>query len=58
MRGSLGEWIRRKLKTGVIEMTAESDKTLASCGFTEAELRHQWALQVEAQISLRAREWI
>ncbi|KAF7967404.1 hypothetical protein HWV62_34409 [Athelia sp. TMB] len=54
MRGGLGDWIRRKLKSGVVAMTTESQKTLNRCGASEAELREQWALQVEAQISLRA----
>ncbi|KAF7976360.1 hypothetical protein HWV62_6913 [Athelia sp. TMB] len=54
MRDELGDWIRRKLKSGVIAMTTESEKTLATCGATDAELREQWDLQVEAQISVRA----
>ncbi|KZP20737.1 hypothetical protein FIBSPDRAFT_701129, partial [Athelia psychrophila] len=54
MRSGLGDWIRRKLKSGVIDITKESEKTLLTCGATEAELREQWGLQVEAQISLRA----
>lgn len=58
MCGGLGDWIRCKLKSGVIAMTTESEKTLASCGATEAELREQWVLQVEAQISLRACKYL
>ncbi|KZP28678.1 hypothetical protein FIBSPDRAFT_994208 [Athelia psychrophila] len=54
MRSGLGDWIRRKLKSGVVDMTSESNKILATCGASEAELREQWGLQVEAQISLRA----
>ncbi|KAF7971664.1 hypothetical protein HWV62_20634 [Athelia sp. TMB] len=54
MRDGLGDWIRRKLKHGVIAMTAESQKTLNSCEASEAELREQWKSQVDAQISLRA----
>lgn len=57
MQGGLGDWIRRKLKSGVIAMTDESNKILASCGVTDTELREQWKLQVEAQISLRARKF-
>lgn len=57
MRSGLGDWIRRKLKSGVVDMTSESNKILATCGASEAELREQWGLQVEAQISLRARKY-
>lgn len=57
MQGSLGDWIRQKLKSGVIAMTTESEKTLAGCDATISELRQQWQLQVEAQISLRARQY-
>ncbi|KZP13887.1 hypothetical protein FIBSPDRAFT_669407, partial [Athelia psychrophila] len=54
MRGGLGDWINRKLESGVKAMTADSQKILDTCGATETELREQWGLQVEAQISLCA----
>lgn len=57
MRGFLGDWINRKLNSGVIAMTKDSEKVISECGVTEEELREQWALQVEAQISLRARKY-
>ncbi|KZP33320.1 hypothetical protein FIBSPDRAFT_882069 [Athelia psychrophila] len=54
MRSGLGDWIRRKLKSGVIDMTKESEKTLLTCGATEAELREQWGLQeVDAVFTLQ-----
>lgn len=58
MRDDLGEWIRRKLtgKLGVVNQTTESQQTLDSCGIPEQELREQWAMQIEAQTSLRARK--
>lgn len=56
MRSSLGDWIRRKLKSGVIAQTSESQKVLDGCGATDAELREQWKMQVEAQTSIRARK--
>lgn len=56
MRSSLGDWIRRKLKAGVIAQTAESQKVLDGCGATDAELREQWKMQVKAQTSIRARK--
>jgi len=38
-------------------MTLENLKAILSeCGIPEAELRHQWALQRESQLSLRARK--
>lgn len=59
MRDELGEWIKRKLngKLGVIQQTKESQRTLDSCAIPEQELREQWSLQVEAQSSLRARNY-
>ncbi|KZP28753.1 hypothetical protein FIBSPDRAFT_728861 [Athelia psychrophila] len=54
MRGFLGDWINRKLNSGVVAMTKDSEQVIRECGATEEELRKQWALQVEAQISLRA----
>lgn len=58
MRGGLGDWINRKLESGVKAMAADSQKILDTCGATETELREQWGLQVEAQISLCARKYM
>lgn len=57
MRSYLGNWIRRKLDLGVIRHTASSQKILNNCGVSEVELRKQWKLQVDAQISVRARQF-
>lgn len=58
MRSYLGDWIRRKLKSGVELQTTESQKILDSCGVSDSVLREQWKLQVEAQTSVRARKYI
>ncbi|KAJ7573140.1 hypothetical protein C8J56DRAFT_1066824 [Mycena floridula] len=52
-RDTLGEWLRNKLiKLGKLENKHQD--ALRSCVDTEAELRHQWALQKAEQTSIRA----
>jgi hypothetical protein len=56
MREGLGDWIRRRLRKGVERQGGKAEAELAECSVPEAELRMQWKLQQEAQLSLRARK--
>jgi ferric-dicitrate binding protein FerR (iron transport regulator) len=56
MRDGLGDWIRRRLEHCSTAQEKEED-VLNECGITDAELRHQWKLQRESQLSLRARSY-
>ncbi|EMD35682.1 hypothetical protein CERSUDRAFT_85646 [Gelatoporia subvermispora B] len=54
MRDHLGAWITRKLKDGVWAQYTEAKKIVVDSQISVAELRHQWAMQQEAQLSIRA----
>jgi hypothetical protein len=56
MRDGLGDWIRRRLEHCSTTREKEED-VLSECGIPDAELRHQWDLQRESQLSLRARSY-
>jgi len=56
MREGLGDWIRRRSRKGVEKQGKKAEAELAECSVPEAELRMQWKLQQEAQLSLRARK--
>ena len=58
LKGDLGSWIRRRLKTGVEARTSEALKALGNNRHTAAELREQWELQKKDQLSIRARMYI
>ncbi|KAG2021067.1 sentrin-specific protease [Coprinopsis cinerea AmutBmut pab1-1] len=50
----LGMWIRRRLKDGIPSHEEEAEKCLAGCNYSETQLREQWELQKQAQLSVRA----
>ncbi|KAG2091619.1 hypothetical protein BD769DRAFT_1631979 [Suillus cothurnatus] len=54
MRADLGDWIRRRLKRGIDEQGTAAQATLSECDATIEDLRHQWALQRQSQLSIRA----
>jgi ferric-dicitrate binding protein FerR (iron transport regulator) len=56
MRDGLGDWIRRRLEHCSATQEKEED-VLSECGIPDAELRHQWKLQRESQLSLRAHSY-
>lgn len=56
MREGLGDWIRRRSRKGVEKQGKKAEAELAECSVPETELRIQWKLQQEAQLSLRARK--
>jgi hypothetical protein len=57
LRDDLGDWIKRKYKQGVLQQSKKAQKVLDVCNYSVDELRQQWKLQVEAQTSIRAREY-
>jgi hypothetical protein len=57
LRDDLGDWILRRLRRGVKAQSAKAELDLEQCGVPLPELRHQWELQREAQMSIRAREY-
>ncbi|KAI0703077.1 hypothetical protein C8Q76DRAFT_801927 [Earliella scabrosa] len=52
-REELGSWHRTRLKTGVEMRGVKADRELAEIGIPVPELREQWTLQREAQLSVR-----
>jgi hypothetical protein len=56
MRDGLGAWIKRRLRKGVEQQGKNAAAELVACGVPEVELRKQWKIQQEAQLSLRARK--
>ncbi|RDB29776.1 hypothetical protein Hypma_013855 [Hypsizygus marmoreus] len=54
LRDDLGDWIRRRLTKGVHAQGAKAQATLDTCGVPIPELRRQWVMQQESQLSLRA----
>ncbi|TFK20686.1 hypothetical protein FA15DRAFT_759211 [Coprinopsis marcescibilis] len=54
MKSDLGAWIRRRLKRKIPEHIKEGQKSLEECAMTIPQLREQWGLQREAQLSVRA----
>ena len=56
MRDGLGAWIQRRLCKGVSKQGKIAEVELVACGVPLAELRRQWELQQEAQLSVRARK--
>jgi hypothetical protein len=55
-RMELGAWIRRRLKTGIPAHEEEGRQALEGCSLSIPQLREQWKLQQEAQLSVRARK--
>lgn len=54
LRDDLGYWIRRRTKHS--DATEEKAReALEECGVSEVDLRNEWALQRESQLSIRAR---
>ena len=56
MRDGLGGWIERQLRKGVIQQGDIATAELVACGVPVTELRKEWELQQEAQLSVRARK--
>ncbi|KAJ2932559.1 hypothetical protein H1R20_g4550, partial [Candolleomyces eurysporus] len=54
LKEEMGFWISRKLNKGVVEQTAESQKTLDECNMEVEFLEKQWADQKATQISVRS----
>ncbi|RDB19001.1 hypothetical protein Hypma_014420 [Hypsizygus marmoreus] len=54
LRDDLGDWIRRRLLKGVKQQGEAAQHILDTCGVSVEELRRQWAMQQEAQLSVRA----
>ncbi|TFK17153.1 hypothetical protein FA15DRAFT_761178 [Coprinopsis marcescibilis] len=54
LKVDLGAWIRRRLGTKLEEHLQESRKAFETCEMQICELREQWRLQKEAQLSVRA----
>ncbi|TFK17498.1 hypothetical protein FA15DRAFT_734591, partial [Coprinopsis marcescibilis] len=54
MKKDLGAWIRHRLRKKIPEHIEEGRKSLEECSLTIPRLREQWALQREAQLSVRA----
>ena len=54
MRDGLGAWIQRRLRKGVSKQGKIAEGELVACGVPLAELRRQWELQQEVQLSVRA----
>ncbi|KAG2080593.1 uncharacterized protein F5147DRAFT_784178 [Suillus discolor] len=54
MRADLSDWIRHCLKRGIHEQGTAAQTTLSECDATIEDLRHQWALQRQSQLSIRA----
>jgi hypothetical protein len=57
LRNGLGDWLRRRYDHGVCGQGRKARETLEDCGVPLPELRRQWDLQREAQMSIRAREY-
>lgn len=56
MRNGLGAWIRRHHRTGIPRRLKKAHEEFIASGHTRRHLEQQWALQQEAQLSVRARE--
>ncbi|KAF8178009.1 hypothetical protein BJ912DRAFT_856565, partial [Pholiota molesta] len=54
LRDDLGDWLKRRQRLGVEEQGRKARSIVEKCGMTESALRQQWALQKEAQLSIRA----
>lgn len=55
MRDDLGDWITHRLHHGVLAQGRKAKAIMEESGVAVTELRAQWALQKEAQLSIRAR---
>lgn len=55
-RRDLGAWSIRKLKQGVTKQGNEAKGILKRNGIDTKDIREQWGLQKQEQLSLRARE--
>ncbi|OCH93070.1 hypothetical protein OBBRIDRAFT_863019 [Obba rivulosa] len=54
MRDNLGVWITRKLRHGVWDQYTAAKAIVLDVNVSVVELRRQWAMQQEAQLSIRA----
>ncbi|KAG1801271.1 hypothetical protein EV424DRAFT_1545449 [Suillus variegatus] len=54
MRADLGDWIRRRLRRGVEDQGTAARKLLEECEVAVSDLRKEWAMQKESQLSIRA----
>ncbi|OCH92954.1 hypothetical protein OBBRIDRAFT_824361 [Obba rivulosa] len=54
MRDNLGAWITRRLKNGVWDQYTAARAIVLEVNVSVVELRRQWAMQQEAQLSIRA----
>ena len=56
MCDGLGRWIDRRLRKGIKNQGNIATAELVACGIPVPELRKEWELQQEAQLSVRARK--
>jgi hypothetical protein len=56
LRDDLGHWIQRRLHLGVEGQGVKAKEALNKCGVPIEELCHQWDLQRQSQLSVRARK--
>ncbi|KAG2104041.1 uncharacterized protein F5147DRAFT_775752 [Suillus discolor] len=54
MRADLGDWIRRRLRRGVEDQGTAARKLLEECEVAVSDLRKEWAMQKESQLSICA----
>ncbi|KAG6369027.1 hypothetical protein JVT61DRAFT_1973 [Boletus reticuloceps] len=54
MRADLGDWIKRRLKRGVQEQGEAAQGQVKESGYSIGDLKEQWALQKDSQLSIRA----
>jgi hypothetical protein len=55
MHADLGEWVRHRLRRGVEDQGTAAQKILQECEVPVSDLRKEWAMQKESQLSIRAR---
>jgi hypothetical protein len=56
LRDDLGDWIQRRHHRGVKAQGRDAQAIIDDCGVPLHELRCQWELQKQSQMSLQARE--
>lgn len=56
MRDSLGGWIRRRQRQGIVRQQKKAQEEFDSSGLLRPFLQDQWKLQQVAQLSVRARK--
>ncbi|KAG1796136.1 hypothetical protein EV424DRAFT_1547219 [Suillus variegatus] len=54
MHADLGEWIRRRLRRGMEDQGTDARNILEECEVPVSDLRKEWAMQKESQLSIHA----